>query len=435
VVAPVTALLQVALDLMHLKRALEIAAEAIEGGADWIEAGTPLIKSEGAGALRSLKQAFPGRTLVADMKTMDVGGYEVEIAAKAGADIVTVLGLADDGTVEEAVRSARQYGAKVIIDLIGVADKVARAMEVEKMGAGYVCLHVGVDEQMKGGIAPTDMVREVSAAVSIPVAVAGGITSETAPGLVVAGASIIIVGGGIIKSPDVTGAARRVREAMDTGQGIATATSRKYHYDDVRTALSKVSTCNIADAMHKAGVMIGIRPRNRPGTKMAGRALTVQTAKGDWAKPVEAIDRASPGDVLVIDVGGSDIAVFGELAAWSCRTKEVAGVVIDGAVRDVDAIYEMGFPAFSRHVAPDAGEPKGFGGIGVEIVCGHQVVRTGDWVVGDDNGVVVIPQERVVEIANRAVDVAEREDRIREEIKRGGTLSKVQELEKWEQIR
>jgi len=115
--------------------------------------------------------------------------------------------------------------------------------------------------------------------------------------------------------------------------------------------------------------------------------------------------------------------------------KGVAGVVIDGAIRDMDAIYEMRFPAFSKHVAPNAGEPKGFGGIGLEIVCGQQLVRSGDWIVGDDSGVVVIPQERAVEIANRAVDVAERENRIREEIKRGGTLSAVLELERWEQIR
>jgi len=427
--------LQVALDLMHLKRALEIASEAVEGGADWIEAGTPLIKSEGADVLRELKKAFPGRTIVADMKTMDVGGFEVEIAAKAGADVVTVLGLADDDTIHEAVLSARQYGTGVMIDLIGVPDKAARAKRAEALGASYVCLHVGIDEQMKGGAAPVETVRAVARSVSIPIAVAGGITSETAPALLKAGASVIIVGGGIIKAEDVAGAARQVKEAMLSGKGRGTVVSKKYTEGEVHTALSKVSTCNIADAMHKAGVMKLVHPRNAPGTKMVGKALTVQTSKGDWAKPVEAIDRASEGDVLVIDAGGSDIAVFGELAAWSCRMKGVAGVVIDGAVRDLDAIHEMGFPAFSKHVAPNAGEPKGFGGIGHEIICGELVVRTGDWIVGDESGVVVIPQERAVEIANRAVDVAERENRVREEIKRGGTLSKVQELEKWEQIR
>lgn len=427
--------LQVALDLMHLKRALEIASEAVEGGADWIEAGTPLIKSEGADALRELKKKFPGHVIVADMKTMDVGSFEVEIAAKAGADVISVLGLADDGTVHEAVLSARQYGAKVMVDLIGTEDKVSRARRAEELGASLVCLHVGIDEQMRGGAAPADLVRSVSSAVSIPVAVAGGITSETAPALLAAGASVIIVGGSIIKAQDVTGAARRVKEAMVSGEAVACTTSKKYGEGEIALALSKVSSCNVADAMHKAGVMRRIHPRIDHGVKMVGRALTVQTSKGDWAKPVEAIDRAEEGDVLVIDAGGSEIACFGELAAWSCRSKGVRGVVIEGALRDVDAIFEMRFPAFSRYIAPNAGEPKGYGGIGHEIVCGEQLVRTGDWIVGDESGVVVIPQERAVEIANRAVDVAEREDRIREEIKRGGTLSKVQELEKWEQIR
>jgi len=427
--------LQVALDLMHVKRALEIARESLEGGADWIEAGTPLIKSEGAECLRSLKLEFPGRTLVADMKTMDVGSFEVEIAAKAGADVISVLGLADDGTVHEAVLSARQYGAKVMVDLIGTEDKVSRARRAEELGASLVCLHVGIDEQMKGGAAPADLVKRVSSAVGIPVAVAGGITSETAPALLAAGASVIIVGGNIIKAEDVAGAARRVKEAMASGEAIAGTTSKKYGEGEIALALSKVSICNVADAMHKAGVMRLIHPRIDHGVKMIGRALTVQTSKGDWAKPVEAIDRAEEGDVLVIDAGGSEIACFGELAAWSCRSKGVRGVVIEGALRDVDAIFEMGFPAFSRYIAPNAGEPKGYGGIGHEIVCGEQLVRTGDWIVGDESGVVVIPQERAVEIANRAVDVAEREVRIREEIKRGGTLSKVQELEKWEQIR
>jgi 3-hexulose-6-phosphate synthase/6-phospho-3-hexuloisomerase len=115
--------------------------------------------------------------------------------------------------------------------------------------------------------------------------------------------------------------------------------------------------------------------------------------------------------------------------------KGVAGVVIDGAARDIDAIFDLDFPLFSRHVTPHAGEPKGHGTIGEEIQCGGQTVRTGDWIVGDESGVVVVPKELVVEMANRALDVLERENRVREEIKRGGTLSSVLELEKWEQIR
>ncbi len=425
--------LQVALDLIHAERALTIASEAVSGGADWIEVGTPLIKSEGVGIVRELKKAFPATTVVADMKTIDVGGAEVEIAAKSGADIVTVLALSSDPTITEALLSARQYGAKVMADLFNTPDKVSRAKQLEEMGVDYVCVHVGVDEQMVGG-SPLEELRRVVEAVGIPVAAAGGINSETAAEVVRSGASIVIVGGAIIKARDAAEASAAVKKAIETGETVHSERFRKYSQEDLVEAFSKVSSPNIADAQHKKGAMKGIIPRIRHGTRMVGRAITVQTVNGDWAKSVEAIDRAQVGDVVVIDACGGETAVWGELASWSCRTKGVVGVVIDGAARDVDAIVEMDFPCFSRHIAPNAGEPKGYGGIGHEIVCGGVPVKTGDWIIGDESGVVVVPRENAVEVANRAVDVSEREERLREEIKQGGTLSSVLRLEDWEKI-
>jgi len=425
--------LQVALDLVHGDRALQIATEAVRGGVDWIEVGTPLIKSEGMEIVRRLKKAFPGHTIVADMKTIDVGGPEVEIAAKSGADIVVVLGVSSDPTITEGIMSARQYGAKVMVDLFNVKDKAARAKEVEKMGADYICVHVGVDEQMVGG-SPISELKGLAKAVRIPIAVAGGVNSETAPDMVRAGASIIIVGGAIIKAKDVTAAARKVKRSITTGKKVETDLFKKYSDKDLFLAFSKVSSPNVTDAQHKKGAMKGIHPRIKHGVKMVGRALTVHTINGDWAKPVEAVDRAKKGDVIVVDACGGDIAVWGELASCSCKTKGVSGVVIDGAARDIDSIYEMEFPCFSRHVSSNAGEPKGYGGIGHEIVCGGVTVRTGDWVIGDESGVVVVPHENAVEVANRALDVLERENRVREEIVRGGTLSSVLKLEKWEKV-
>lgn len=425
--------LQVALDLVHGDRAMQIAKEAVAGGADWIEVGTPLIKSEGMEIVRKLKKAFPGKTIVADMKTIDVGGAEVEIAAKSGADIAVVLGVSSDPTITEAVLTARQYGAKVMVDLFNVVDKVARAKEVEAMGASYICVHVGVDEQMVGG-SPLSELKGLAKSVGIPIAAAGGINSETAPDILRAGASIVIVGGAIIKAKDVTGATRKVKKAMASGKKVRSELFKKYSADDLLEAFSKVSSPNVADAQHKKGAMKGISPRIAHNAKMVGRALTVHTVNGDWAKPVEAIDQAKPGDVIVVDACGGEIAVWGELASWSCKTKGVAGVVIDGAARDIDSIIEMGFPCFSRSVTSNAGEPKGYGGIGHEIVCGGVTVRTGDWIIGDESGVVVVPQEHAVEVANRSLDVMERENRVREEIKRGGTLSSVLNLEKWEKV-
>ncbi len=426
-------ILQVALDVMNLHRAMQIAHEAVEGGVDWIEAGTPLIKSEGLDCIRQLKSTFSSHTIVADMKTMDVGTVEVEIASKAGADVVCIMGVADDSTITEAVKAARRYGSKIMVDLLRTSDPVRRAKEVEKFGADYVCLHVGVDQQMRKEN-PLEYVKKVAKNVNIPIACAGGLSSETAPLAVEAGATIVIAGSAIIKSPDVKDATRNVKRSISERKVIPSELFRKYGADELKKAFLKVSTPNIADAMHTKGAMTGILPRIKHGIKMAGKAVTVRTIDGDWAKPVEAIDKCEPEDVIVIDAGGGYIAVWGELASWSCKKKKIAGVVIDGAARDIDNIHDIQFPVFSRHIAPNAGEPKGHGEIDCEITCGGQVVISGDWIVGDESGVVVIPKEQAVEIANRALDVHERENRLREEIKRGSSLSEVLKLSKWEKV-
>ncbi|UCH88172.1 MAG: orotidine 5'-phosphate decarboxylase [Thermoplasmata archaeon] len=423
-------ILQVALDLLDNHRALQIAEEAVEGGVDWLEAGTALIKSEGMNAIRELRHKFPDHTIVADMKTMDVGAFEVEMASKAGANIVIIMGVSDDGTIKEAIRAGQQYGVKIMVDLMSVSDKIGRAQQLQRFGADYLCIHVGIDEQMTGGN-PAKELREVAQAVDIGIAAAGGLNSETVINAMEAGAGIIIVGGAITKASKVTDATKNILSAMDKFEPIKTDLYKKYGEEEIYSAFMKVSAPNIADAMHKKGAMVGIKPL-REGYKMAGRAVTVRTADGDWAKPVEAIDRAQKGEIIVINSSSGHIAVWGELASWSCVTKGIGGVVIDGAVRDVDDIKKMDLPVFARHIAPNAGEPKGFGEIGAEITCGGICVKNGDWIVGDDSGIMVIPSERAREICNRALDVHERENRIREEIQRGSTLSKVLKLEKWE---
>src|SRR3989338_6446109 len=141
-------ILQVALDFVDLKRDLKCAEEAVRGGADWLEAGTPLIKSEGLNAVRKLRERFPNKTIVADMKIMDAGRAEVEIAAKAGANIVCVLGAASDSTIKECVEAGHNYGAKIQVDLIAIKNARKRAREVAKLGVDYIGVHCSIDDQM-----------------------------------------------------------------------------------------------------------------------------------------------------------------------------------------------------------------------------------------------------------------------------------------------
>ena len=429
--------LQLALDLLEIDRAIRIAEEAAEY-IDLIEVGTPLVKSEGMAAVRALRKAFPDHGIVADMKTMDTGAIEVEMAAKSGADIVAILGGADDSTIEDAVRSARKYGVALMADLLSVDDPVNRAKKLEELGIECICVHAGIDQQMKGMDALA-VLKEVADAVGaeVTVAVAGGLDSEDAAKAASLGADIIIVGGAITRSDNVTSSAEAIRDAIDHGSAQAESAEsakpvRKQPSDGaVIELLRDVSAPNISDAMHRKGAMKGILPICT-GHKIVGRAITVRTLPGDWAKPVEAIDRAGSGNVIVIDNGRADVAPWGGLATLSCMNRKIAGVVIDGAVRDVDEIRKLDYPLFACAIVPNAGEPKGYGEIGVEIVCGGQVVRDGDYIVGDDSGVVVIPKERAYEIARRAKEVYKTELRIRSEIERGKSLSEVLDLAKWE---
>ena len=425
-------ILQVALDFINLSRALKVAEEAVAGGVDWIEAGTPLIKSGGLDVVRTLRKKFPKKTIVADMKIMDVGAVEVQMAAEAGAEVVVMLGVTDDSTIREGVEAGARYGARIMVDLINVEDMITRAVELERLGVDYICVHVGIDQQMRG-MNPLEVSAQVVEVVNIPVAVCGGINSESSAKAIEAGASIVIVGGAITKSENAEEATKMIKKAMYTRKPVVSKLYKKYGEEELYDAYMKVSTPNISDALQRKGEMTEIKAITG-GVKAVGTAVTVRSFPGDWAKPVEAIDVAGPRNVIVIEATGTGKAVWGELATWSCVQKKIGGVVIDGAIRDVDEIRKLKFPAFAKHINPTAGDPKGFGEINVEIVCGGVKVRPGDWIIADDNGVVVVPKEIAVEIANRSLDVLERENRVREEIKQGSTLSKVLHLKKWEKI-
>jgi len=423
--------LQVALDFLNLSQALRVAREAVAGGADWLEAGTPLIKSEGLDAVRQLRREFPQVPIVADLKTIDAGRIEIEAAAKAGATVAAVLGLASDSTLQECVKAGQNYGVQIAVDLLGCPDPAARARQAAEWGAASVGLHTPIDEQMRG-VGTFDELRRVARAVPIPVAVAGGINSESVVQAIEAGARIVIVGGAITKSADARAATAALKTAMHTGTGVHTDLYHRAAGQGVRETLERVSTANLSDGNHRLPGIVGLRPV-WPGARMVGPALTVRTAPGDWAKPVEAIDKAEPGQVIVVDAGGRPPAVWGELATESCAKRQIAGVAVDGAVRDTQNIVELRFPCFARCIAAAAGEPKGYGEIGPTIRIEGIEINTGDWIVADDDGMMVVPRPQAAEMANRAMDCLERENRIRGEIRsQHTTLAQVLELLRWE---
>ena len=204
--------LQFAMDTLTIESALELAAAAAPH-VDILELGTPLIKSAGVAAITAIKKAHPQKTVFADLKTMDAGELEADIAFAAGADLVTVLGAAGDSTISGAVKAAKKHGKGVVVDLIGVADKPKRAKEVIALGAEFVEMHAGLDEQAEAGFTFATLLRDGEAS-GVPFSVAGGVNASTIASVQQAGATVAVAGGAIYGAPDVGVAAAELRAAI-----------------------------------------------------------------------------------------------------------------------------------------------------------------------------------------------------------------------------
>jgi 3-hexulose-6-phosphate synthase/6-phospho-3-hexuloisomerase len=202
---------QLALDVLSLPEALRVV-QAAGTHSDWIEAGTVLIKSEGMRVVRELRRLFPDKPLVADMKVMDGGAREAELAFGAGADIITVSACASDATLQGALQVAESTGKQVMVDLLGVRDALARAKAVEAMGVHYLCVHRSTD--VTPGPDAWEDVAVLSKVLSTPIAAAGSIRLDTWAQPARAGASVIIVGSAIIRAADPAEAARAFQEAL-----------------------------------------------------------------------------------------------------------------------------------------------------------------------------------------------------------------------------
>jgi regulator of RNase E activity RraA len=170
-----------------------------------------------------------------------------------------------------------------------------------------------------------------------------------------------------------------------------------------------LSSATVADAMGRFNFM-DFEIRSRSGRPLCGPAVTVNTRPGDNLMVHKAIDVAQAGDILVVAThGGVNAAVFGDLMCRAASAKKLGGIVVDGAIRDVEGITALGFPAFSRAVSPGSCDKDGPGEVNVPIACGGAVVMAGDIVIGDEDGVVVVPRDRAEEVLGLAKQTLDRE--------------------------
>lgn len=201
---------------------------------------------------------------------------------------------------------------------------------------------------------------------------------------------------------------------------------------NLRSLLDVVSSCQISDAFNtltrRSGVIKEIKSVNR--LKGYGRILTCKTDSDDWGTSILAVDEASEGDVLFIKTNNSDAAIWGELASTYAKHNGVKATVVYGSVRDLDALYNLDFPIFSSNYVSNAGLPLGLGEIKEDLVIGDMVIDNGDFIFGDESGVIVIPKKFFADVMRETLAVKIKESKIIDSLNEGKSLSEIVGLKK-----
>lgn len=205
--------LQLALDDIALDEALALV-KSVQAYVDIIEVGTPMVMEYGMAPVRELKKLFPDKKVLADLKIMDAGEYEAEVALRAGADYITVLGVTDERTIQGCVKAARAHGGYVVADTICVDDMRGKIRRLEELGVDFISVHTGVDQQAMGRT-PLDDLKVVREAVkTAKVSVAGGISVKTLPAYQKYDPEVVIIGSGITHADDPKEAAEKIYKLM-----------------------------------------------------------------------------------------------------------------------------------------------------------------------------------------------------------------------------
>jgi len=191
---------------------------------------------------------------------------------------------------------------------------------------------------------------------------------------------------------------------MTTYKAIRKNPSAAQADPQILATLRDIPVAALSDNMHRNIGTALLRPYHRPGARtMAGTAVTVRSRGGDNLTALRAFEFCRPGDVLVIDCGGHiDNAVIGGILSFYAASIGVAGVVLDGAIRDVAEVRERDFPVYARGVIHRGPYKDGPGEINVAVSVGGMVVNPGDIVVGDQDGLLAIPQEGVEQLIEKA---------------------------------
>jgi 3-hexulose-6-phosphate synthase/6-phospho-3-hexuloisomerase len=318
-------LIQLALDSLDFDQTIGLA-EKTAPYVDIFEIGTPCIKHNGVALVKALREKFPDKLILVDLKTMDAGEYEAAPFYAAGADICTVLGVSGLPTISGVIKAANAHGGEAQIDLINVPDKVACARAAAELGAQIIGVHTGLDAQAAGQTPFADLQAIADLGLDVRISVAGGIKPSTIDQVVKAGADIIVVGAAIYGAPCPATAAKQIRDIVD-GTGVVGTPHQTLIINKIRSILEAtddnlpVKLTNMLDNAKR----VYVSGAGRSGLVCRFFAMRLMHSGYDVSVVGEIVTPSiKKGDLLIVISGSGETE---QLIAFTKKAREVGAQI------------------------------------------------------------------------------------------------------------
>jgi 3-hexulose-6-phosphate synthase/6-phospho-3-hexuloisomerase len=332
-------LIQLALDSLDFDQTINLA-EQTAPYVDIFEIGTPCIKHNGVALVKALREKFPAKLILVDLKTMDAGEYEAAPFYAAGADICTVLGVSGLPTISGVIKAAIAHGGEAQIDLINVPDKVACARAAAELGAQIIGVHTGLDAQAAGQTPFADLQAIADLGLDVRISVAGGIKPSTIDQVVKAGADIIVVGAAIYGAPCPATAAKQIREIVD-GTGTVGTPHQTLIVNKIRSILEAtddnlpVKLTNMLDNAKR----VYVSGAGRSGLVCRFFAMRLMHSGYDVSVVGEIVTPSiKKGDLLIVISGSGETE---QLIAFTKKAREVGAQICLITAKSSSTIGDM----------------------------------------------------------------------------------------------
>lgn len=332
-------LIQLALDSLDFDQTIHLA-EQTAPYVDIFEIGTPCIKHNGVALVKALREKFPDKLILVDLKTMDAGEYEAAPFYAAGADICTVLGVSGLPTISGVIKAAIAHGGEAQIDLINVPDKVACARAAAELGAQIIGVHTGLDAQAAGQTPFADLQAIADLGLDVRISVAGGIKPSTIGQVVKAGADIIVVGAAIYGAPCPATAAKQIRELVD-GTGTVGTPHQTLIVNKIRSILEAtddnlpVKLTNMLDNAKR----VYVSGAGRSGLVCRFFAMRLMHSGYDVSVVGEIVTPSiKKGDLLIVISGSGETE---QLIAFTKKAREVGAQICLITAKSSSTIGDM----------------------------------------------------------------------------------------------